>query len=164
MNISIEYSGYYWMDIFWMDIPDFVLNWILNWIIFTSNSMEKWTFKTNRPGLHHHQKGEKGDELSHLSKSKPPTYHHKGEKLSHLSTSKLSRYNQEGDELFQRSSAGSFSRSESRLSMSTPERWGHGLHMLCISNSNLNKAQRALSTPEKWFMTHVMYFKSKTWV
>ena len=46
MNNSIEYSGLYWMNIL-----DFVLNWILNWIIFRPNSMEKWIFKTDRPGL-----------------------------------------------------------------------------------------------------------------
>ena len=32
---------------FWMNIPDFVLN----WIIFRPNSMKKWIFKTYRPGL-----------------------------------------------------------------------------------------------------------------
>ena len=36
---------------FWMNIPDFVLNWILNWIIFRSDSMKKWIFKTYRLGL-----------------------------------------------------------------------------------------------------------------
>ena len=36
---------------FWMNIPDFVLNWILNWIIFRPNSMKKWIFKMYRPGL-----------------------------------------------------------------------------------------------------------------
>ena len=36
---------------FWMNIPDFVLNWILNWIIFRPDSMKKWIFKTDRPGL-----------------------------------------------------------------------------------------------------------------
>ena len=36
---------------FWMNIPDFVLNWILNWIIFGPNSMKKWIFKTYRTGL-----------------------------------------------------------------------------------------------------------------
>ena len=35
----------------WMNIPDFVLNWILNWIIFRPNSMKKWIFKTYRTGL-----------------------------------------------------------------------------------------------------------------
>ena len=34
-----------------MNIPDFVLNWILNWIIFRPESMKKWIFKTYRPGL-----------------------------------------------------------------------------------------------------------------
>ena len=33
---------------FWMNILDFVLNWILNWIIFRSDSMKKWTFKTDQ--------------------------------------------------------------------------------------------------------------------
>ena len=36
---------------FWMNIRDFVLNWILNGIIFRPNSMKKWIFKTYRPGL-----------------------------------------------------------------------------------------------------------------
>ena len=36
---------------FWMNIPDFVLNWILNWIIFCRDSMKKWIFKTDQPGL-----------------------------------------------------------------------------------------------------------------
>ena len=36
---------------FWMNIPDFVLNWILNWIIFRPDSMKKWIFKTYRRGL-----------------------------------------------------------------------------------------------------------------
>ena len=36
---------------FWMNNPDFVLNWILNWIIFWPDSMKKWIFKTDRPGL-----------------------------------------------------------------------------------------------------------------
>ena len=36
---------------FWMNIPDFVLNWILNWIIFRPDSMKKWIFKTYRTGL-----------------------------------------------------------------------------------------------------------------
>ena len=36
---------------FWMDIPDFVLNWILNWIIFRPDLMKKLIFKTHRPGL-----------------------------------------------------------------------------------------------------------------
>ena len=42
MNNSIEYSGLYWMN-----IPDFVLN----WIIFRPYSMKKWIFKTDRPWL-----------------------------------------------------------------------------------------------------------------
>ena len=50
MNNSIEYSGLYWMN-----IPDFVLNWILNWIFFRPNSMKKWIFKTYHPGLLQHQ-------------------------------------------------------------------------------------------------------------
>ena len=32
---------------FWMNIPDFVLN----WIIFRPDSMKKWILKTDRPGL-----------------------------------------------------------------------------------------------------------------
>ena len=36
---------------FWMNNPDFVLNWILNWIIFKPDSMKKWILKTDRPGL-----------------------------------------------------------------------------------------------------------------
>ena len=36
---------------FWMNILDFGLNWILNWIIFRPASMKKWIFKTDRPGL-----------------------------------------------------------------------------------------------------------------
>ena len=32
---------------FWMNIPDFVLN----WIIFRPDSMKKWIFKTDRSGL-----------------------------------------------------------------------------------------------------------------
>ena len=37
---------------FWMNIRDFVLN----WIIFRPDSMKKWIFKTDRPGLlQHHQ-------------------------------------------------------------------------------------------------------------
>ena len=51
MNNSIEYSGLYWMNIFWINILDFVLNWILNWIIFRPNSMKKWIFKTYGPPL-----------------------------------------------------------------------------------------------------------------
>ena len=39
---------------FWMNIPDFVLNWILNWIIFRPDSMKKWIFNTYRPGLYSH--------------------------------------------------------------------------------------------------------------
>ena len=34
-----------------MNILDFVLNWILNWIIFRPDSMKKWIFITDRPGL-----------------------------------------------------------------------------------------------------------------
>ena len=34
---------------FWMNIPDFVLNWILNWIIFRPDSMKKWIFKKRSP-------------------------------------------------------------------------------------------------------------------
>ena len=34
-----------------MNILDFVLNRILNWINFRPDSMEKWIFKTYRPGL-----------------------------------------------------------------------------------------------------------------
>ena len=47
MNNLIEYSGLYWMNIFLMNIPDFVLNWIIFW----PDSMKKWIFKTYRPGL-----------------------------------------------------------------------------------------------------------------
>ena len=49
MNIldSIE-----WIFI-WMNIPDFVLN----WIIFRPDSMKKLTFKTDRPGLGWQQAG-----------------------------------------------------------------------------------------------------------
>ena len=36
---------------FWMNILDFNLNWILNWIIFRPNSMKKWIFQTYRTGL-----------------------------------------------------------------------------------------------------------------
>ena len=36
---------------FWMNIPDFVLNWILNQTIFKPDSMKKWIFKPDRPGL-----------------------------------------------------------------------------------------------------------------
>ena len=88
-----------------------------------------------------------------------PHHHQEGGGHCHLSTytSKISTYNQEGDELFQRSSAGSFSRSESRLSMSTPERWGQNPRMLCISNTNLNKVQRVLCTPERWLMAFVFF-------
>ena len=46
LSNSIEYS-----ELYWMNIPDFVLNWILNWIIFRPDSMKKWIFKTYRPGL-----------------------------------------------------------------------------------------------------------------
>ena len=42
MNNFIEYSGLYWMNI---------LDFVLNWIIFRPNSMKKWIFKTDRPGL-----------------------------------------------------------------------------------------------------------------
>ena len=51
MNNPIEYSALYWMNIFWMNIRDFVLNWIFNWIIFRPDSMKKWIFKTDRPLL-----------------------------------------------------------------------------------------------------------------
>ena len=44
MNNSIEYSGLYWMN-----IPDFVLNWILNWIIFWPDSMKKINFQNVSP-------------------------------------------------------------------------------------------------------------------
>ena len=37
--------------ILWMNIPDFVFNRILNWIIFRPDSMKKWIFKTDRSGL-----------------------------------------------------------------------------------------------------------------
>ena len=47
MNNSIEYFGLYWMNIFWMNISDFVLN----WIIFRPDSLKKWIFKTDCPGL-----------------------------------------------------------------------------------------------------------------
>ena len=46
VNNSIEY----WTllnEYFWMNIRDFVLNWVLNWIIFRLNSMKKWIFKTD---------------------------------------------------------------------------------------------------------------------
>ena len=46
MNNSIKYSGLYQMN-----IPDLVLNWILNWIIFRPDLMKKWIFKTDRPPL-----------------------------------------------------------------------------------------------------------------
>ena len=42
MNNSIECSGLYWMNIFLMNIMDFVLNRILNWM--RPNSMNKWFF------------------------------------------------------------------------------------------------------------------------
>ena len=42
MNNSIEYSILYWMNI---------LDFVLNWIIFRPDSMKKWFFKTDRPGL-----------------------------------------------------------------------------------------------------------------
>ena len=45
MNNSIEYSGLYWF--FWMNLLDFVLN----WIIFRPNSKKKWIFKKDRPPL-----------------------------------------------------------------------------------------------------------------
>ena len=47
MNNFIEYSRFCWMNIFWMNILDFVLN----WIIFRPDSMKKWIFRTYRPGL-----------------------------------------------------------------------------------------------------------------
>ena len=37
---------------FWMNIFDFGLNWILNWIIFRPDSMKKWIFKTYQTGLY----------------------------------------------------------------------------------------------------------------
>ena len=42
MNSSIEYSVLYWMNI---------LDFVLNWIIFRPDSMKKWIFKTDRPPL-----------------------------------------------------------------------------------------------------------------
>ena len=51
MNNSFKYSVLYWLNIFWINISDFVLNWILNWIIFRPDSMKKWIFKTYRTGL-----------------------------------------------------------------------------------------------------------------
>ena len=49
MNIFLnEYFGFCFEWIFfWMNILDFVLN----WIIFRPNSMKKWIFKTYRTGL-----------------------------------------------------------------------------------------------------------------
>ena len=41
------------MNIFWMNILDFVLNWILNLMIFRPDSMKKWIFKKDRPPLPH---------------------------------------------------------------------------------------------------------------
>ena len=35
----------------WINILDFVFNWILNWIIFRPHSMKKWIFKTYRQPL-----------------------------------------------------------------------------------------------------------------
>ena len=32
----------------WMNLRDFVLNWILNWMIFRPDSMKKWIFETRR--------------------------------------------------------------------------------------------------------------------
>ena len=37
--------------LFLMNIQDFVLNWILNWIILRHDSMKKWIFKMYPPGL-----------------------------------------------------------------------------------------------------------------
>ena len=125
-----------------------------------SDSSRPGPSHTPYPNPHHHQEG---GEHCHLSTytSKIFTYHQEGDELSHLSTStsNLSTYNQEGDELFQRSSAGSFSRSESRLSMSTPERWGQNLHMLCFSNSKLEQGSKSpLQRGGSW----PFFFKSKT--
>ena len=52
--------------LFGMSIPDFVLNWILNWIIFRPDSMKKWNFKTDRPGLGRGRAGEgRGGRCAH---------------------------------------------------------------------------------------------------
>ena len=51
MNNSIEYSGLYWKNNFVNEYSGFCFNWILNWIIFRPDSMKKWIFKTDRPGL-----------------------------------------------------------------------------------------------------------------
>ena len=53
MNNSIELSLLNWRNIFWMNILDFVLNWILNLMIFRPDSMKKWIFKKDRPPLPH---------------------------------------------------------------------------------------------------------------
>ena len=47
INNHIEFPLLNWMNIFWMNILDFVLN----WIIFRPDSMKKWTFKKDRPPL-----------------------------------------------------------------------------------------------------------------
>jgi len=49
MNNSIEYSGLYWMNIFFNEYFGFCFE--LNWIIFRPDSIKKWIFKTYRTGL-----------------------------------------------------------------------------------------------------------------
>ena len=53
---------------------DFVLNWILNWIIFRPDSIKKWIFKTYRLGLLRHRGSLIFELLDHLLLNNILTY------------------------------------------------------------------------------------------